>query len=355
MLRMVRNLVMGCVALSISLTGCTSELSTRTVSTLSGTERTSPKVHKTWAKDLSRKYARPDYVSAWSCSSEREAIRDLMLQLSVSVNVSSVSLSDRKDLVIHTQTHSRLSTDSVEALNGLILRKNGSCTFVAINPENARDYYKTMARNHEREVHRLFNQLDQSHSSLERFRAAEKLSELLKELRTEHDAMSLFGVKPHRMTISELRFRRMREALSFQVKALEGSGYTSVSQVVALHENPQEEEVISDYLTKSGYRVVDPMKDPAFLIQLSIRKVILPVHPFDPEIRILLVLEGRIVDRKSGKVVRKKTVENEVGANNFGPVNAPYADESVTDSLLEDLLSGLKNRSSDPVMESNQF
>lgn len=301
------------------------------------------------------KYGRPKYIHAWSCTSGHEALKDLMLQLSVSVNVSSVSLSSRKDLVVHSRTMSRLSTDSMEALNGLILRKSGSCTFVAINPKNARDYYTIQARNHEKDVSDLFNQLDQSHSSLDRFRAARKLTGFLKELRTEHDAMALFGVTPKRLTVSELRLRRMKEALSFQVKAMEGVGYTSIAQVLQFQEDPEEEEVTSDYLTKRGYRVVNPMEDPAFLVRITVRKVILPVQAWESETNVLFSVEARIIDRKSGKVLRKKVVENKLAVRNFAPVNAPYADPDATDALVEDLLAGLKDKSSDAVTESDRF
>ena len=306
-------------------------------------------------QELSHKYPAPDFVNAWSCRSERDAIRDLMMQLTVSIDVSSESLSIRKNRDVTRQSKTRMSLDSMESLKGLILKKDGECTFVAINPKNARDYYDESAKNREAEVSSLFHTLDRSPTSLSRFRAARRLRKLLQKLREDHDALALLGTRPKRLTISEIRMRRIREALSFQVKAEEGVGFDSPMAVQTLHEDPPEEELMSDFLAQKGYSVVGPLESPAFLIRFVIKKAVLPAHVTDTSMHVDFFLEARIVDHRSGKVLRTKKVENVLGVPNFGPVNAPYADSSVTDTLLEDLLASLSHSSSDSVTDSARF
>ena len=306
-------------------------------------------------KNLTEKYQSPEFVNAWSCRSERAAIRDLTLQLSVSVDVSSVSLSTRRNLEVTRRNESRMSLDSMESLKGLILRKDGECTFVAINPKNARDYYTVSARNREAEVSSLLNTLDRSQTSLSRFRAAKRLGRLLGHLREDHDALALLGGKPKRLTLSAIRMRRIKESLSFQVKAEEGIGYDTPMAVQSMHEDPSEEEVMADSLMQKGYSVVDPLDDPAFLVQFVIKKAVLPVRIGEQSLHVDFFIEASIVDRRSGKVLRKKRVENVIGVLNFAPVNAPYADTSVTNALLGDLLASLTDPSSDPVTDSEQF
>ncbi|KGA94268.1 hypothetical protein LptCag_1031 [Leptospirillum ferriphilum] len=305
--------------------------------------------------ELARQYPSPDFVKAWSCRSEHAAIRDLLMQLSVSINVSSEFLSTRKNLDVTRRSKTRMSLDSMESLKGLILKKDGECTFVAINPKNARDYYDESAKNREAEVSSLFHTLDRSPTSLSRFRAARRLRKLLQKLREDHDALALLGTRPKRLTISEIHMRRIKEALSFEVKAEEGTGFDTPMAVQGLHEDPSEEELMADFLAQKGYSVVGPLESPAFLVRVVIKKAVLPAHVTDTSMHVDFLIEASIVDRRSGKILRKRKVENVVGVPNFGPVNAPYADSSVTEALLGDLLASLSDSASDSVTDSARF
>ncbi len=306
-------------------------------------------------ENLKAEYKSPKYMKAWSCRSEREALRELVMELSASIDMSSLLLSTRKDLEVTRRHVSKVSTESVEGLKGLILRKDGPCTFVAINLKNARDYYKESAKIKEQDASLLLASLDQGPSSLTRFRAAEKLAGLLKKIRKECVALELLGGFPHPMRISESSLRRMKEALSFQVESKEELGYDTPSAVLRYREDSKDEEVISHYLTRQGYTVVNPLGDPAFLVRVVIRKVVLPPRLWSREKSVVFSVEAMLVDRKSGKVLRKKKVENEVADADIGPVNAPYADTGATDSLIEDLLASLKDSSSEAQRDSDQF
>lgn len=305
-------------------------------------------------QEFSSRYGNPTYVNAWSCRSTSDAMRDLTLQLSVNVNASSLSESQRNDLSVHYQTRSRLSTDSVEALHGLIMRRSGPCVFVAIDPKNTRDYYKSMATDHEKEVVALFNQLDQSHSSLVRFHAAKKLEKLLKSLRTEHDAMALFGVKPHRLAISKVRLRRMKQALSFQVAAKECFAYSSAMRAMRCGENGAEEGTISEYLQQKGYTVAERMGDPAFLVKMTINKIVEPVTYLMQGVPYLFSIEASLVDVRSGKVLKRKTLSSRIMAD-ISFSNNPYSDPDATKTIVGDLLDGLANTAVETTADSERF
>ena len=303
-------------------------------------------------QQMNAQYGAPNYINAWSCRSEREAMHDLMMQLSVNVDVESLSLSSRKDLNVHYRTKSGMSLASMESLKGLVFRKAGNCTFVAINPKNAHDYYTDLAKEHEKEVSRLFAQLDQNSSALVRFRSARRLVKILQELRTDHDAMHLFGAHPKKLDIGGARLRKLQEALSVRIVARAGSGYGGVQSMV---ENPAMESIVANYMTKKGFNVTGAMADPAFTVRIGVKREILPYSPSDGHIKMLLVVDGRIVDNKDGRTIKEKELSGKMNTPDFGTVDSIMPPNDAVKSIIDALVDGVEESSSDPVLRSTSF
>ena len=99
------------------------------------------------------KYPRPTYVSASSCVSGQDALRQLIEQLQVTVDATSLSV-DTKEDNDNVLSHSHKGKSVVrlragERLRGLIVRhfgKGGHCVFVAIDKKNATASYERDVR-----------------------------------------------------------------------------------------------------------------------------------------------------------------------------------------------------------------
>ena len=266
-------------------------------------------------------YPRPTYVSASSCVSGQDALRQLIEQLQVTVEATSLSVESRENND-NVSSYSRKGKSVVrlragERLRGLIVRHfgNGHCVFVAINKMNATESYQRDVKEESQRIGDLFAKLeDPGVSAIGKLRSAKKLENTLKTLRSDHDALELLSEhRVHRLHIPAYRVRELAQARGFAVSVPNPSLY--------LAPMPDSEGfigMIDGAIKDSGYKVMDPMSDPAFLLvlNLSVQEGTLDarVSSFPYTIGISV----SVMDRKTGQVLLKREESQNV------KVNSPY-------------------------------
>jgi hypothetical protein len=219
-------------------------------------------------------YPRPTYVSASSCVSGQDALRQLIEQLQVTVDATSLSVDTREDND-NVLSHSHKGKSVVrlragERLQGLIVRhfgKSGHCVFVAIDKKHATASYERDVREESQKIGDLFARLENPGvSALEKLRAAKKLESILKTLRADHDALELLSEhRVHRLHIPAYRMRELDQVRGFAVSY---SGPTGVGF----------SNMLEGAVKSAGYKVMDPMSDPAFTLVLRVSKQQLPLY-----------------------------------------------------------------------------
>ena len=236
-------------------------------------------------------YPRPQYVSASSCVSGKDALRNLVEQLQVTVDASSLLVQEHTNLSESTTAKNVVRLRSGEHLRGLIVRHyGGHCVFVAINKKNATESYQRDVKEESRKIGHLFAKLEEpGATSLEKLRAAKKLEHILKTLRADHDALELLSEqRVHRLHISAYRMRELDRARSF---AVYGQG-------------PTANDVLQAAIAAAGYHIVSPLGRPAFIADLTVMKTELPLtvlngtFPFDVTTTLI------IKDGSTGQVLR---------------------------------------------------
>ena len=227
-------------------------------------------------KTLVRQYPAPEYVSAWSCISQQDAMRDLVEQLSVTVSSETVASSERHDLDVHYDTSSDISADSIEQLHGLILRRDKGCVFVAINKKDAKDSFTDLARMRETQIYTLLTQLKNGRTALDRLSAAKKLRDDLHDIRRFHNVIAAMGGHPRRVKMSALQELRMRRALSFNVSGEYASSGSSETNLMHYMYNQDETDMVSNFMQKAGYIVpADPnASQTAFTLTVRTREIL---------------------------------------------------------------------------------
>lgn len=268
------------------------------------------------------KYPRPTYVSASSCVSGQDALRQLIEQLQVTVNTASLSVDTREDTG-NVLTYSRKGKSVVrlragERLRGLIVRhfgKSGHCVFVAIDKKHAKASYERDVREESQRIGDLFAKLeDPGLSALEKLRSAKKLGNILKTLRADHDALELLSEhRVHRLHIPAYRMRELDQAKGVAVNVPSPSLYMAPTP-----DSGDFTGILEGAIKDAGYEVMDPMSDPAFLLvlNLSVKEGILYANgsSFPYAIRIAV----SVMDRKTGQVLLTRQESLDV------KVNSPY-------------------------------
>ncbi len=252
------------------------------------------------------KYPRPTYVSASSCVSAQDALRQLIEQLQVTVDATSLSVDTREDnnnVLSHSHKgKSVVRLRSGERLRGLIVRHfgNGHCVFVAIDKQGAKASYERDVKEESQKIGNLFAKLENPGlSALDKLRTAKKLENILMTLRADHDALELLSEhRVHRLHIPAYRMRELDQARGFAVSIPNPS--------VNLAPSPYLEDfagMLEGAIKEAGYKVMDPMSDPAFLLvlNLSVEEGTLDarVSTFPYSIGITV----SVLDRKTGQVL----------------------------------------------------
>lgn len=229
---------------------------------------------QSFVNPYTEKYLRPTYVSASSCVSGQDALRQLIEQLQVTVDATSLSVDTREDND-NVLSHSRKGKSVVrlragERLRGLIVRhfgKGGQCVFVAIDKKHAKASYERDVREESQKIGHLFATLENPGlAALEKLRAAKKLENILKTLRADHDALELLSEhRVRRLHIPAYRMRELDQARGFVLSysGPVGKGFSSM---------------LEGAVKSVGYKVMDPMSNPAFTLILRVSKQQLPLY-----------------------------------------------------------------------------
>ncbi len=288
---------------------------------------------------LSKKYSGQGWIRAHSCTSEAEALEDLVDQIDITVNATSVSTTERQDMSISRHRRSVVRSFSGENLKGLVLRRVDGCVFVAINRDNAVSSYRQDVHDMTPLIGKYFAILDNPRkSSMAKFRAAKHLRKILKRIKEDHAALALFGSPVKKLSVSGQHMRELVRALSFYVSVTEVHGYESAlyNSGAQPYVNQEQQDDISDALTKSGYFVVSRTERPAFDLNLQIVKAIsdqpVTVNSVGIPYRLTVVLT--IKDLHTGRVVRTRKESVELTAMNFAPINTPLYDPGITKALV---------------------
>ncbi|MHB1286733.1 MAG: hypothetical protein ACYCYP_09275 [Leptospirales bacterium] len=259
------------------------------------------------------KYPRPQYVSASSCVSGKDALRNLVEQLQVTVDASSLLVQERSNLSERTTAKNVVRLRSGEHLRGLIVRHfDDHCVFVAIDKKNATESYQRDVQEESRKIGHLFSRLETPGSTaLEKLRSAKKLEYILMTLRADHDALELLSEhQVHRLHIPAYRMRELDQAKGVAVSVPSPSLY-----VAPTPDSGDFASMLEGAIKDAGYEVMDPMSDPAFLLvlNLSVKEGILYANgsTFPYAIRISISVH----DRKTGQVLLTRQESLDVKVN----------------------------------------
>lgn len=288
------------------------------------------------------KYPRPTYVSASSCVSGKDALKNLVEQLQVTVDASSLLVQKRSNLSESTTSKNVVRLRAGERLRGLIVRHfgtGGHCVFVAIDKKHAKASYERNVREENQSIGDLFAKLeDPGLSALEKLRSAKKLGNILKTLRADHDALELLSEhRVHRLHIPAYRMRELDQA--------KGIAVSVPSPSLSMAPTPDSGDfagMLEGAIKDAGYEVMDPMSDPAFLLvlNLSVKEGILYANSstFPYAIRIAV----SVMDRKTGQVLLTRQESLDV------KVNSPYELETL---MYPRLAQEVKNAVVVPTLE----
>ncbi|MDA8150424.1 MAG: hypothetical protein M0041_04720 [Nitrospiraceae bacterium] len=291
-------------------------------------------------------YPRPTYVSASSCVSGQDALRELIEQLQVTVDATSLSINtsaDNNNVLSHSQkAKSVVRLKAGERLRGLIVRHfgNGHCVFVAINKKGAKVSYERDVKEESQKIGELFARLENpGTSALDKLRAAKKLETILKTLRADHDALELLSEhKVHRLHIPAYRMRELEQARGFAVSVPSPTLY-----VAPPPDSDDFTSMLEGAIQNAGYKVIDPMSDPAFLLlfKLSVREGILDARV--PSFPYSIAIAVSIMDRKTGEVLLTRK------ESKFVSVNSPMELENL---VYPRLAQEVKNAVVTPALEA---
>ena len=261
-------------------------------------------------------YPRPQYVSASSCVSGKDALRNLVEQLQVTVDASSLLVQKRSNLSESTTSKNVVRLRAGEHLRGLIVRHyGGHCVFVAIDKKNATESYQRDVKEESRKIGHLFAKLEEPGvTSLEKLRAGNSLTNILKTLRADHDALELLSEhQVHRLHIPAYRMREIEQAKGFAVSLPNPSLYLAPTPDFGNFAG-----MLEGAIKDAGYKVMDPMSDPAFLLvlNLSVKEGILYANSSTFPYAIGIAIS--VMDRKTGQVLLTRQESLEV------KVNSPY-------------------------------
>ena len=252
-------------------------------------------------------YPRPTYVSASSCVSGQDALRQLIEQLQVTVDATSLSVDTREDND-NVLSHSHKGKSVVrlragERLRGLIVRhfgKGRQCVFVAIDKRHAKASYERDVREESQKIGDLFARLENPGvDALEKLRAAKKLESILKTLRADHDALELLSENQvHRLHIPAYRMRELDQARGFAVSVPSPSLY-----VAPAPDSGSFTGMLEGAIKDAGYKVMDPMSDPSFLLVLNLSVQEGTLDARIPSFPYAIGIAVSVLDRKTGQVL----------------------------------------------------
>jgi len=286
-------------------------------------------------------YPRPQYVSASSCLSGKDALRNLVEQLQVTVDASSLLVQKRTNLTESTTAKNVIRLRSGEHLRGLIVRHfGGHCVFVAIDKKNATESYRRDVKEESHKIGHLFAKLEEpGATSLEKLRSAKKLESILKTLRADHDALELLSEhQVHRLHIPAYRMRELAQSRGFAVSfsGPAGDGFSTM---------------LENAVQSAGYKVMDPMSDPAFALNLQVTEQELPLDARNPVFPYVITFSVAIQDKNTGKVLLTRQESKSVTVNSPQELSLlvyPRLAQEVRDSVVVPALQTIgEKRTSD--------
>ena len=295
-------------------------------------------------------YPRPTYVSASSCVSTQDALRQLIEQLQVTVDSTSLSVDtseDNNNVLSHSHKgKSVVRLRAGERLRGLIVRHfgNGHCVFVAIDKQGAKASYERDVKEESQKIGDLFATLESPGlSALDKLRAAKKLKDILVTLRADHDALELLSEhRVHRLHIPAYRMRELDHAMGFAVSVPSPSLYLAPEP-----DTGDFAGMLSEAVKDAGYNVMDPMSDPAFLLVLN-----LSVQEGQLDARVstfpyTIGISVAVIDRKTGQILLKR--QESVAASVYSPQELqtrvyPVLGQKVKNSLVVPTLEVLREK-----------
>ena len=296
-------------------------------------------------------YPRPTYVSASSCVSTQDALRQLIEQLQVTVDSTSLSVDtseDNNNVLSHSHKgKSVVRLRAGERLRGLIVRHFGNgqhCVFVAIDKQGAKASYERDVKEESQKIGDLFATLESPGlSALDKLRAAKKLKDILVTLRADHDALELLSEhRVHRLHIPAYRMRELDHAMGFAVSVPSPSLYLAPEP-----DTGDFAGMLSEAVKDAGYNVMDPMSDPAFLLVLN-----LSVQEGQLDARVstfpyTIGISVAVIDRKTGQILLKR--QETVAASVYSPQELqtrvyPVLGQKVKNSLVVPTLEVLREK-----------
>lgn len=221
----------------------------------------------------------------------------------------------------------------------IVLHYAGHCVFVAIDKKNATESYQRDVKEESQKIGHLFAKLEEpGATSLEKLRAAKKLENILKTLRADHDAPELLSEhQVHRLHIPAYRMRELAQPRGFAVSLPNPSLYLALTP-----DSGDFAGMLEGAIKDAGYKVMDPMSDPAFLLvlNLSVQEGTLDarVSSFPYTIGIAVSVQ----DRKTGQVLLTRQESKAVS------VNSPLELQTLVYTLLA---QEVKNAVSVPALE----
>ena len=285
-------------------------------------------------------YPRPQYVSASSCLSGKDALRNLVEQLQVTVDASSLLVQKRTNLTESTTAKNVVRLRSGEHLRGLIVRHfGGHCVFVAIDKKNATESYQRDVKEESQKIGHLFAKLEEpGATSLEKLRSAKKLESILKTLRADHDALELLSEdQVHRLHIPAYRMRELAQSRGFAVSfsGPAGDGFSTM---------------LENAVQSAGYKVMDPMSDPAFALNLQVTEQELPLDARNPVFPYVITFSVAIQDKNRGKLLLTRQESKSVTVNSPQELSLlvyPRLAQEVRDSVVVPALQALGEKRMD--------
>lgn len=265
---------------------------------------------------LSQAYPSPQYVTAWSCQSESEALTTLVTQLGVVIDTRYEHLTQSRNLRVSRQSQQRVGLRGIQQVRGLIVKRAQGCVFMAVDTHHAKSLYRQAIQAESVDVGRMLLTLSNVRAtSLQKFRAGVRLRRVLLGLQADTTAMALLTDKQlPRVGLSVNHERELKRALSFSVVATE-----THDDDPHVRRNDLAVDVVSQWLNQQGYWAEPTYENPAFQIRVDFTKIVIPGDPMsyrtDIDVSLRDNTTGDTLARSSGHYTQ------EFGMNGFGAYN----------------------------------
>lgn len=299
-------------------------------------------------------YPAPTYVSASSCRSESVAMKRLIEQLQVTVDTESLSIQKIREgetggFKDDKTSKNVLRLESGERLRGLVIRRFGPgnrCVFVAIDKKHAKNSYARDVKEESQTIGRLFSIVkNPSATVLQKLRAGLELEKRLSDLKNDNNALEMLSDRRvHRLHVSGDDLEKLYRSIGFSVNE------TYVRSGAVLPLGNDYEGILESAITQAGYRFMDPMAEPDFVLTLQVKVAEGPLDarvgkfPYDIDLSVL------ISENETGKVLVRKFVNRFVQVDSPMELTSevlPSLKEEIKGTLISRALESLKEKTSD--------